>query len=80
MFFKNREARIQFVKTNKNSDQDLYDCEQEGDFPKTAEDLNKVAKDFVKYTALIAVGVLTVSTVLHTLSEIAINASKPKED
>jgi hypothetical protein len=75
--FRNREIRIKLAKTNapteETSDTKTFPFED----PEVMKD---IAVDFLKKTAVVVGCVLVVSTVLHTLSEIAINASKKNDE
>lgn len=74
MFFKKRALQVSVVTpSNKNGDNTTCDHLD-------PDKLNEIAKDYMKHVALVVVGVLAVSTLLHTVSEIVINASKPKEE
>lgn len=71
--FKKRALQVKVVKTNDN--EEIATCEH-----LDLDKIDKIVKEQVKHAAIAAIIVIGVSTVLHTLSEIAINAAKPKEE
>lgn len=74
--FKNREFRIRVAKTNdpieETSDTKKYPFED-------PEQMNAIAKDFVRSAAITVGCVLVAATALHTISEILINSSKKNQ-
>ena len=71
--FKNREFCIRVVKTDNSVAQEPTETKK---FPfEDPEQMNAIAKDFVKGVAKVAVCVLAASIVLHTASEIIIRSA-----
>lgn len=79
MFLKNREARIQFVKTNKKDD-DTPQTMEERIGSASADIINDVAKAVLKRTA-IAVGAIVIGLkVVDILGEIAVKKTKSADN
>lgn len=72
MFLKNREIRIRMAKTPQNED---ATPETEERFKVEPEQLNAIAKDFMKYSAIVIGCVIAASVVLHTISELIIQSA-----
>lgn len=70
--FKKRALQVKMVKTNDNDEQIVCDHLD-------PEKIDSMIKDQVKHAAIAAITVIAVGTVLHTVSEIVINAAKPKD-
>lgn len=73
MFFKKRALQVSMVKPSNNNDNTKCDHLD-------PDNLNEIAKDYVKHVAVVVVGVMAASALLHIVSEIVINASKSKEE
>lgn len=73
--FKNRAIQVKMVKTSKNEDTSEPIEERVHVDP---EQINKIAKDFVTHTAIVVGAVVVGTTVLNTLSKIAIITAKAK--
>lgn len=73
--FKNRAIQVKMVKTPKNDDAaEPIEERVDVDF----ELINKIAKDFVTHTAIVVGAVVVGTTVLNTISKIAIITAKAK--
>ena len=77
MFLKNREFRIKVVKTPKN-EEDL--TEMEDAMHIDPEQIETIGRRLVRDVAVAITGIILVWKVADTLSEIAINKSKSKDE
>lgn len=73
--FKNRAIQVTMVKTPKNEDA-AEPIEERVNVD--LEQINKIAKDFVTHTAIVVGAVVVGTTVLNTVSKIAIITAKAK--
>ena len=72
MFFKKHELRIRVAKTDSPIEEGA-----EMKFPFEDPDVMKeITRDFLKWSAITIGGLLVLSTVLHTISEIVIKSSE----
>lgn len=68
-----RALQVKMVKTN-DQNENIEECNH-----LDPDKINDIVKDQILHAAMVFVGVVFVTTVMHTVSEIAINATKPKE-
>lgn len=71
--FKKRALQVKMVRTNDHNEQ-IAECDH-----LDPEKIDTMIREQVKHAAIVAVSVITIATILHTVSEIVINATKPKE-
>jgi hypothetical protein len=74
MLFKNKAFLVSLVNKNNNP----IPTETEVRDSIDPERINMIAKDFVSHAAVTAVGVLVVAFALSTLSQVIVNAAKPR--
>jgi hypothetical protein len=77
MFLKNREFRIKVVKTPKNEEDST---EMDETMHVDPEQIEEISRRIVRHIAVAITGVILVWKVADTLSEIAINKSKSKDE